>query len=89
MIDQLRAKQLTALLDSMGPNPPPGHNRYRVRVVEWLSYLLDIDATDEESAEELANEIWSEFAGDAFVFRDSGIDSVTVDLLKEGEDATE
>jgi hypothetical protein len=51
-----------------------------VTVIEWLSHDAVIEATSPEEAEAKARELWENNAEHGiFVFRDSGIDGVTVD----------
>ena len=58
----------------------PAFKSFRVTIVEWLSHDIVLQAADEEAAEAIARELWSDSEEiDRFRFRDSGLDEVVVD----------
>lgn len=78
--------ELWNLIPCSGDAPiAAGCNRYRVTVIEWVSHDLLVDAPSKEEAEQLGEELWCELGGDAFKCRDSGLDTIDVWLLEEGQ----
>jgi len=60
----------------------PAPQRYRVSVLEWLSYSAVIEAADPVAAEAEARRLWDENAEhEHFKFRDSGIDGIEVEPI--------
>jgi hypothetical protein len=60
----------------------PTLKRFRVVVIEWLSYDATIEATDATAAELKARRLWAtKDEHQLFSFDDSGIDGVQVEEL--------
>lgn len=80
----LTTEQLLALTWKTGTALTEGRKRFRVTVIEWLSHVIILDAPNAETAEDMADTLWSEVGGDAFRFMDQGLDGFQVEEIEGG-----
>jgi hypothetical protein len=58
--------------------------RYRVTIIEWISYVGVIEAASSDEAEEMALDIrGTDAENDMFSFKDSGVSDVLVEKIRK------